>query len=114
MPKDSNIQDLDELVSQAKGIRQRYEPTWYLNLSYLAGRQWIYWNRGRLYEPKLDAHRVTFTDNRLIGIVRTEVAKMTKQRPVFQCTPTTGRQEDVEAASLGERMLTHVYEKLDL
>ena len=114
MPQDSTTADLDELVRKAKAIRARHEPTWYLNLAYLAGQQWIYWNRGRLYEPRLDPHRVTFTDNRLIGIVRTEVAKMTKQRPVFQCTPTTGRQEDVEAARLGERMLTHLFDKLDL
>jgi hypothetical protein len=101
MPKDSTVQDLDALTQKARAPRQRHEPTWFLNIAYLSGNQWIYWNRGRLYEPKLDPHRVTFTDNRLIGVVRTEVAKMTKQRPVFVCTPTTSAQEDVEAARLG-------------
>jgi hypothetical protein len=112
--KDSTVQDLDDLHKKATSARSRFEPSWYTNLSYYAGNQWVYYQRGRLYEPKLDPWRVTFTDNRIIGIVRTEVAKMTKQRPIWVATPTTGDEEDIASAQLLERVLQGQWNEMDL
>lgn len=111
---DSSVQELEALADKGRSARQRFEPSWYTNIAYYSGHQWLYWTRGRLWEPKLDPWRVTFTDNRIIGIVRTEVAKMTKQKPVFVATPTTGDEEDVAAARLSERMLQHLWIAHDL
>lgn len=114
MPKDSTITELDQLANRALTSRSRFEPSWYMNLAYYQGNQWLYYSRGRLQEPILDPWRVTFTDNRIIGVVRTEVAKMTKQKPIFVATPTTGAEEDLSAAKLGERMLSHIWTAHDL
>jgi hypothetical protein len=112
--KDSSVQELDHLANKARGARQRFEPVWFTNLAYYQGNQWLYWNRGKLYEPQLDPWRVTFTDNRLLGIVRTEVAKMTKQRPIFVATPDTGDEEDIGSAQLLERVLSHTWTEHEL
>src|SRR5260221_172898 len=102
--QDSTTQDLDKLLSMSKSTRARLEPAWLLNLSYYQGNQWIFWNRGRLDRPRLDPQRVTLTDNRIIGIVRTELAKMTKAKPAWQVIPTTPQDEDLQAALMGEKV----------
>lgn len=111
---DSAVKDLDDLYEKGKSARSRFEPTWYLNTAYFAGHQWLLWTRGRLYEPRLEPYRVTYTDNRIIGLVRTEVAKLTKQRPAFVVTPTTGDDEDIGSAELAERVLRHQWRALEL
>lgn len=111
---DSTIQELRDLLDKAKAGRTRFEPTWFLNLAYYSGNQWVFWNRGRLDQPSLEPWRVTFTDNRIIGIVRTEIAKMTKQRPAFVVTPTRGDDDAVANAEMAERVLDYEWGALDL
>jgi hypothetical protein len=111
---DSSVQDLDKLLSQSKGTRTRLEPSWLLNLAYYNGNQWVFWNRGRLDRPRLDASRITLTDNRIIGIVRTELAKMTKQKPAWQVTPTSAQDEDLQAALMGEKVLDYLWRSLHM
>ncbi len=112
--KDSTLQDLQEIHRKAKGVRQRFESDWYLNLAFYSGDQWVYWSQGRIDRPKLDRWRVTLVDNRIIGIVRTEVAKLTKQSPVFVVTPNTGEDADVNAAHLGEQIAEYTWTHLRL
>ncbi len=112
--KDTTVQDLDKLLSMARGARSRFEPTWHLNYAYFFGEQWLFWNRGRLDRPRLDPHRVTLTDNRIIGIVRTELAKMTKQKPTWQVIPTTAQDEDLQSALMGEKILDYLWRHLSM
>jgi hypothetical protein len=49
-----------------------------------------------------------------MGIVRTEIAKMSKQRPTFTVIPTTAEQEDVKSAETGEKILEFLWKHLDL
>lgn len=112
--RDANVADLDKLVSLAKGPRSRYEPTWQLNMAFYWGEQWLFFNRGRLDRPRLDPHRVTITDNRIIGIVRTELAKMTKQKPAWQVVPVTAQDEDLQAALMGEKVLDYLWRHLNM
>jgi hypothetical protein len=112
--KDVTVQDLDKLLSMARGARSRFEPTWHLNYAYYFGEQWLFWNRGRLDRPRLDPHRVTLTDNRIIGIVRTELAKMTKSKPAWQVVPLTAQDEDLQAALMGEKVLSYMWQHLHM
>lgn len=109
-----DITDLNKKFEQAKTFRGRIEPQWYLNMAYYTGDQWLYWNRGRLERPKLDPWRFLAIDNRIQPVVRTEVAKMTKQQPSFQVTPSTADDQDVTAAKLAEELLEYQWEKLEL
>ena len=58
--------------------------------------------------------RITITDNRIQPCVRTEVARLTKHRPVFICTPGTADDSDVAAAELGERVLSYQWTHLQM
>lgn len=106
--------EFEKRFQQAKNARTRLEPIWYLNSAYYAGDQWLYWNRGRLERPKLDPWRFLSVDNRILPVVRTEIAKMTKQQPSFQVTPTTADDGDVTSARLCEEILRYEWEHLDL
>jgi hypothetical protein len=112
--KDQTVADLDKLLSQAKGPHSRFEPTWHLNLAYYFGEQWLFWNRGRLDRPRLDPSRITLTDNRIIGIVRTELARMTKQKPAWQVVPVTAEDTDLQAALTGEKILEYLWHHLHM
>ena len=78
------------------------------------GEQWLFWNRGRLDRPRLDPWRVTLTDNRIIGIVRTELAKMTKQKPAWQVVPVTADDSDLQASLTGEKVLDYLWRHLHM
>jgi hypothetical protein len=110
--KDITVADLNRLLAMSRGARSRFEPTWHLNYAFYFGEQWLFWNRGRLDRPRLDPHRVTLTDNRIIGIVRTELAKMTKQKPAWQVIPTTSQDEDLQSALMGEKILEYLWRHL--
>lgn len=109
---DTTVQDLNKLLQQAKGLRGRFEPTWFLNLAYYMGDQWVFFNRGRLDRPRLDPWRITLTDNRIIGVVRTELAKMTKQKPTWQVIPVSASDGDLEAGRTGERILDYLWRSM--
>lgn len=112
--KDVTTADLNKLASMARGARSRFEPTWHLNYAYYFGEQWLFWNRGRLDRPRLDPHRVTITDNRIIGIVRTALAKLTKEKPAWQVIPTTAEDADLLASMMGEKVLAYLWRHLHM
>lgn len=78
------------------------------------GDQWVFYNRGRLDRPRLDPWRITLVDNRILGVVRTELAKMTKQKPTFQVIPTTADDADIQASLTGEKILDYLWRHLSL
>jgi hypothetical protein len=114
MQQDSTVADLDKLLQQAKGVHARFEPNWWVNLAYYQGEQWVFWNRGRIDKPRLDPWRVTLTDNRIIGIVRTELAKMTKQKPAWTVVPVTAQDSDIQAGETGEKVLDYLWRYLHM
>jgi hypothetical protein len=105
---------LDDLHTQAKSARRLLEPEWFMDLAMYQGQHWLMWANGTLHKPDLAPNRITVTENRIAGVVRTELAKMTKNRPVFVVTPTTGDQEDANAADLAERIVRYQWEHLKM
>ena len=110
----SDLKDLEERLRKAKSAKSRYEAAWFLNLAFYQGEQWVAWDGRSLYRPQLRRDRMMIVDNRIQPAVRTEVAKMTKQRPVFTVTPRTGDQIDVEAAQVAEQILEYEWTHLSM
>jgi len=110
----SDVKELEELLKKGKSAKSRYEAAWFLNLAFYQGEQWVAWDGRNLYRPQLRRDRMTIVDNRIQPVIRHEVAKMTKQRPVFTVTPRTGDQQDVEATYLAEQMLEYQWTHLDV
>jgi hypothetical protein len=111
---DPVTKDLDDLFKQARSAKRLLEPGWFLDLAFFQGQQWVSWAGDRLHKPVLAGNRITVVENRIAGTVRTELAKMTKNRPVFTCTPNTGEEEDANAAELAERVMRFMWRHLKM
>lgn len=98
-------------LRQARSARAGFEPDWFLNLSFFEGQQWVAYDGRGLYRPNL-AGRLALTDNRIRPIIRTEVAKLTKQRPSWAAAPRAVDDQAVQDAQTGERLLTWGYDHL--
>ena len=110
----TDAKQLEEMLKKSKSARSKFEAAWFLNLAYYQGEQWIAWDGARLYKPQLRKDRMAIVDNRIQPAIRTEVAKMTKQRPTFSAVPKTGDQEDLEAARLAEQLLEYQWKHLQM
>lgn len=107
------LADWQERFQKAKADRAHYEPDWFLNISFVVGDQWVYWNRGHLERPRFD-RRDPVTDNRMQGIVNTRIARKTKNRPSFVATPTGADEAEMDAARLTDQVLESDWEELHL
>jgi len=103
---------LNKLAEQSRSIRNRYEPQWYLNLAFYLGDQWVFWNRGRIDKPVIPKHRILLTDNRIMPVVLTRLAKKTKQRPIWTCVPNSPSDADVDGAELATTVIESMWNEL--
>lgn len=108
------IDELDRKLAAAKRIRRQFEPQWYLDLAFYMGRQWTTFDGFMLADIELGDDRVRLVDNRIQPIVRTEIAKMTKTRPVFVGVPKSADDADIAAARLAEQLLEYEWKHLGL
>lgn len=111
---DDSCDDLKQEFAKFKNARRPMEPDWFLNSAFYIGQQWLYWNHGRLDQPRLSKWRETIVDNRILPIVTARVAKKVKSRPTFVATPFTGSESDVDAAKITEKVMEYDWVYLDL
>jgi len=85
-----------------------------MNLAYFEGRQWLAYGGGRLYMPQMPKSRILYVDNRVQPIVRKELARLTKNRPIFNVVPNSADEEDQNAAQLGDDIMQYLWSHLKL
>lgn len=98
-----------------RSVRRPYERQWYTNLSFYMGKQYVEWSKHeeRLVPmPKLDKYTPRITINKVRPIVRTEIAKMTSQRPTASVMPASNDDDDIFAARAGEQVWQSLYDRL--
>lgn len=103
---------LNKLAEQSRSVRSRYEPQWYLNIAFYLGDQWVFWNRGRIDKPVIPKHRILLTDNRIMPVVLTRLAKKTKTRPIWTCVPNSPSDSDVDGAELATTVIESKWKEL--
>lgn len=107
------LKGAQDRLGQAKTARRAYEPNWFMNLAFYQGDQWVAHDKRGLYYPRTRKGQVKLTDNRVQPIVRTEVAKLTKQRPGWSATPRGIDDEAVNSAQASVRLLEWAYDHLN-
>jgi hypothetical protein len=78
-----------------------------INLAYFRGQQWITWdmtNKMVVVPPK-PSDQTRYVGNRLMKIVRTEKAKIQKNRVQMNVIPASTDQDDIEAAKMSDKVI---------
>lgn len=104
------IQEMGDFYDKAKKDREVYEKDWYFDVAFYLGYQWISWNEWtrRIEEPKAPTWRVRIVANQIAPICNQIIAKLTKNKPIWQTIPATSEDTDVNAARMGEKVLRYL------
>lgn len=104
---------------RCQSVRQQIERQWYLNLAFYAGKQNVQLVSAsnstgsgvgvRLYIPPAPYYRARPVVNRIRPIIRTELSKLTAQKPSATVVPATGEDADMAAAQAAEQIWDSIY-----
>jgi hypothetical protein len=92
---------------QAKSARSRITLTWNMNLAFYYGNQYMEITPiqgGRLYMPRVPPHRVRQVANRIRPLIRSELSRITSQKPSASAVPASAEDEDLAAAYAAEQV----------
>ena len=103
-----------------KTARQSFERQWYVNIAFYLGRQNVTLanlpgttgnsaSGTRLYVPPVPYWRSRPVYNLIRPAIRTELAKLTAQKPTATIVPSSNDEKDMYAAQAGEQLWESVY-----
>jgi len=102
------------LFKEGRSRRRHWEGIWWENIAFYMGDFWVEWDihKRRLVEPiKRPDHRVRMTVNLTQPAVRTELAKLTKNRPIMDVLARSADEEDLNSAKVGNKLLNNYVER---
>lgn len=122
-----NAKDLAQIVDWArknydaiKNARTHLERQWYINLAFYFGKQNVVYRgspnfvtgaAGTLFVPPAPYYRVRPVINRIRPVIRTELTRLTSQKPTAYIVPASSEDLDMFAAQAGEQIWDSVYRR---
>jgi hypothetical protein len=110
------IASLTDKFKQAKSDRWKAERQWYLNLAFYFGRQNVIVQDApgaarsfKLFTPPAPYYRSRPIINLIRPLMRTEMSKMTSQKPSAFVVPSSSDERDMYAATAGEQIWDSQY-----
>lgn len=105
---------VNEQFTQAKDARWKNERQWYLNLAFYFGQQNVQFkganNRStQLYTPPAPYYRSRPVINLIRPKIRSEMSKLTAQKPSAFIVPASSEDRDMYAANAGEQIWESIY-----
>jgi hypothetical protein len=100
------------LKEEGRARRQPQEAQWWENLATYAGDFWAEYDvtSNRLVETRRDNHKVRLPINLAQPVVRTEYAKLVKNRPIIDVVAKSNDKRDLDAAEVGDKLLNNYCE----
>jgi len=108
---------LKKEYQKSKDAKQWRVRQWYMNMSFERGKQYVAWDStksGLSQLPRGDKNTPRITINKIRPIVRTEIAKLTSQKPSAVCLPASNDVEDVFAATAATQVWDSLYDRLSI
>jgi hypothetical protein len=106
---------IKEQYNNMKTARVTVQRQWYINLSMYYGRQYLEaissYGVQKLMTPAAPKHRVRQTVNLIRPMIRTEIARMTSQKPTATSTPATTSDDDMFAAQAAEQVWEYLQQR---
>lgn len=92
-------------------LRRPYEREWMLNLAFLAGRQYVFFNSQAhiLQQIARAKGRVRSVDNIILPKWRRQVADLIRDDPQMVVVPNTNEDEDIKSAKIGTKALQYFW-----
>ena len=92
-------------------LRRPYEQRWLLNLSFLAGKQYAFYNQGTNLLQHLVQRkgRLRVVDNKILPHYQKQVSRLIRNHPRMSVIPASTDQEDLKAAKLGDKVIKHFW-----
>lgn len=104
-----------DLLEDGHEVRQGWEGQWWENLATYMGDLWSEWNPRdkKLLNviKKKPKHRVRLPINLAQPAVRTELAKLVKNRPIVDVQAASNDKRDLDAAEVGDKVLGNFVER---
>jgi hypothetical protein len=100
---------------KSKDAKQWRVRQWYMNMSFERGKQYVAWDStksGLAQLPRGDKNIPRITINKIRPIVRTEISKLTSQKPSAVALPASNDVEDVFAATAATQIWDSLYDRL--
>lgn len=113
---DSIVTFVETLYDETKRIKWPFERTWFININFYLGRQYVIANdRQRKFEvPNDPPHKVRHVSNRIASFVRTKIAKLSRSEPVPEVSSATSDFTDFQKARLCEALISYWNNKLKM
>lgn len=108
---------LKKEYQKSKDAKQWRVRQWYTNIAFERGKQYVAWDstKSALSQlPRGDKNLPRITINKVRPIVRTEIAKLTSQKPSAVCLPASNDVEDVFAATAATQIWDSLYDRLEV
>lgn len=100
--------------AKCKADRLRIQRRWDIHWEFYSGEHWMQFVNGTLQARSMPKYRVKATVNHIRPIIRTEISRMTSQKPSASITPGSGSDEDIFAAQAGEQVWESFYDRKDV
>jgi hypothetical protein len=105
--RDSLWPMLKDKFDMGMELRRPYEQRWLVNLSFIAGKQYAFYNQSSQILQHLVQRkgRVRVIDNQILPRFQKQVSRMIRNRPRMSVVPSSPDREDVKAAKKGDKLL---------
>ena len=109
--RDTDWAYLKKKYDLAISLRRPFERRWLINLSFLAGKQYVFYNQTAemLQQVLLRKGKMRIVDNKLLPRYRKQVSRLIRNNPSVTVVPSSSDQEDIEAARKGTKFLKHFW-----
>jgi len=119
-------QEVDPVVAKrlekGRARHNSLKPGWAECIAFWQGRQFVYRDATSNRVAELETrewgakprYRARTVRNRILGFVASEVSMATQRTPQWAVTPSTSEPQDIDAARLGEKVLTYLHDSLNI
>ena len=114
----------EKMQAVSKWVRDQYtkcksqiEPIkrqWYMNMAFYKGDQYVDFVDNMLIQIPSPEKRIRLVINRIKPVVRTEVSRMTSQKPNCSVVPASNEAIDVESAKAAQAVFESLRQRLHL
>jgi hypothetical protein len=102
---------MKEYIETGKEARRPAERKWILNLAFLHGRQYTFFNTSAHMLQQIGGYqkRLRIVDNQILPKWRRQVNDLIRTRPKMSVVPSSNQDEDIQAAKTGDKVIKHFW-----